>query len=315
MKHEVQRMYHLSDPGMMEHSKKASGFLEIDLAEFTAFDTTINADFLIGLKTTLANASTEVSDSVVIDEMANYTFLLNTKMDECITLYTKLKYFIKKAFVNVSIQNKLGMNDFAEASRTHGKMVFFMRDLSENIGAYSSELIAVGCNQALIDQVSVLYPEFDSAHQKQESFKNDRMVITYDRIIKYNALWTIIMEVVAAAKIIYKNDLARLKRYLPPSRNATKSNYATISAASQMPAISEAVSEDTILKIENIGNVQLSFFTADSADSEIPDVAITIAPEDNQVLKAGDISNGTYGMLIAKNNASENGKFITELID
>ena len=315
MKHEVQRIYHLSDPTMIEFIKKLIGFLENDSADFTAFDSTIDINFLNALKALAAEAAAIVSDNVVIDEMADYTLVLNHKMEECIELYQTLKYFIKKAFVNVTIQNKLGMNDFAEDSKVHGKMVFFMRDLNENIGNYKTELMAAGCNEPNIDKVTVIYAELDAAHQKQESFKNDRIVITHDRIVKYNELWTEAMKVVTPAKIIYKDDLSRMKRYLPPSRNASVNNYITIPGASQMPAIGEAVLEDTILKIENLGDVQLSFFTADSADSEIPDVAITIDPEDNQVLKAGDISNGTYGMLIAKNDAEEEGKFIIEIID
>jgi len=315
MKHEEQRIYHLSDPDMIEFIKKLIGFLENDLADFTAFDSTIDINFLNALKALAAEAAAIVSDNVVIDEMADYTLVLNHKMEECIELYQTLKYFIKKAFANVTIQNKLGMNDFAEDSKVHGKMVFFMRDLSENIGNYKTELMAVGCNEPNIDKVSVIYAELDAAHQKQESFKNDRIVITHDRIVKYNELWTETMKVVTPAKIIYKNDLARLKRYLPPTRNASKSNDITIAAASQMPAIKKDVFENTILNIENTGNVELSFFVADNIDSEQPDVSVTIAPEDNHITKAADISNGTYGMLIAKNNTNEEGKFIAEIVN
>jgi len=315
MKHEEQRIYHLSDPDMIEFIKKLIGFLENDLADFTAFDSTIDINFLNALKALTAEAAAIVSDNVVIDEMADYTLVLNHKMEECIELYQTLKYFIKKAFANVTIQNKLGMNDFAEDSKVHGKMVFFMRDLSENIGNYKTELMAVGCNEPNIDKVSVIYAELDAAHQKQESFKNDRIVITHDRIVKYNELWTETMKVVTPAKIIYKNDLARLKRYLPPTRNASKSNDITIAAASQMPAIKKDVFENTILNIENTGNVELSFFVADNIDSEQPDVSVTIAPEDNHITKAADISNGTYGMLIAKNNTNEEGKFIAEIVN
>ncbi len=146
MKNRLKRLYQMSDADMLQHSQLVTGFFETDLALFTDLVTDMDTAYLANLKAQLSSSEAEVSDHVIKDEMAQLTEQVNIKVEECIALYQKLRFFIKRAFKKKTIQNSLGINEFSDKRKLHGSMIFFMRDLTDNIEKYRTEIAAAGCN-------------------------------------------------------------------------------------------------------------------------------------------------------------------------
>ena len=297
MSKEIVRNYHLTDSGLMDHSKLVKANLTEELDLFTGFDTTINADYLSDFGELLTDAEKDVSDHVIIDQQVQLSDEADKKLKECNLSVRHLSYFVKKTFDSKAVYNEFGLNDFNEVNRSKSKMILFLRDMATVAVKYQVELIAQGCKQELIDKIGVLHDELNSVTQKHEIFKGNRPVITLERVIKYNKLWDKTKLVIEAAKIIHSDSLPKLKRYLS-ARNVTKPNDIKVKPGVKVVGLSEGMDENTVIEIKNTGKSALQFYVADKLETEVPENSVIITAGENATLKAETISNGTYSLLI-----------------
>ncbi len=314
MNKEVLRNYHLTDVNLMSHSKNVEAYLIEELGQFTAFDTTINKAYCNELKELIAVAEEGVSDNVIIDQQVQLSDEADNKFDEAKQLIRHVFYFVKKAFTSKAIQNEFGLNDFGNIKSSKSKMILFLRDMSKVAVKYQEQLNKQGCKKELIAQISILHDELNDITQKRELFKGNRPVITQERIEKYNAIWDKVKLVIEAAKIIHSDNMPKLKRYLV-SRNNTKTKDTKVAPGAKVIGLNNDIDENTVIEIKNTGHATLQFYIADSKESTIPENALTLAAKENITITAHDISNSTYGLVIAYNPGEKESSFVVNVLE
>ena len=193
-------------------------------------------------------------------------------------------------------------------------MILFLRDFSKVSQIYKTQLEAEGCKPEVIDNIEVLQKKLDEACKLSELYKGNRAVITQERIVKYSALWTKVKAICKAAKIVYRNNVAKQKRYLTPKQNS-KTLSVKATPNSKQTALNAGVGDNTMVEIKNTGRSPLVFFVADNAETDIPDNALTVSPGETKTVKSETISNGTYGQLIVANTNGSESAYVAQVLE
>ncbi len=124
---ETRRRFNGTDAYMVERAYTIHGQLTADLAEFTAYDSTINAAFLTSFQTAINTALSSGTDETAQDQQAQLTNTVLVTMRDCQKKYGEVKYFAEKAFpADKALQNEFGTNDYAKARVSQPHMAFFM---------------------------------------------------------------------------------------------------------------------------------------------------------------------------------------------
>jgi hypothetical protein len=212
----------LPDAVLYEHGSKVSVSLEDDLADFTAFDSTINRDFIHTLQGALDGVREVKKDEVMLDQQTQLTNEVYRKMAACNEGYKTVAYFVRHTFDgDEGIQNEFGLDDIKGARNNQPKMVFFMDTLAKTAVKYKDQLVKGGMNADTIDALPKLAEELHEANQKQEQFKDDRAELTQERIKRANALYDPLARISDIARIIYADDPAKLNKYLMPTPDSS----------------------------------------------------------------------------------------------
>lgn len=212
-----ERDYSVSDASIIEHADTVKASIADDLGDFTAFDSTIVPDYGTQIGAAIDGVFAIKSDQVIIDEQVEKTQHLNKAMGDCTSAFRTVAYFVRKAFDgNKAVQNQFGFNDIDKVRNNQSKMILFMESLAETAQHYQAELVAAGCNEAVITSLPEKATALRTANTEQEKFKKDRGLYTQERVQKLNELYRLLVPVSEIAQIIYADDPARLGRYILP---------------------------------------------------------------------------------------------------
>lgn len=219
---QIHRKSPLPDARLYEHGSKVALSLEDDLADFSAFDSTIDRGFIDTLQGDLEGVREIKKDDVMVDELTQLTDEVYRKMAACNKGYKTVAYFVRYTFDgDKSIQNEFGLNDIKEARNNQPKMLFFMDSLAKTAAKYKDELVKGGMNPDTIDALPQLGEELHEANQIQEKFKDEREELTQERVQRVNALYDPLARISDIAKIIYADDPAKLNKYLMPTPDSS----------------------------------------------------------------------------------------------
>lgn len=317
MKKLIFRISNLADADLLEQARVFHGYLTEYLAIFSNFDTTINQAKLDRLALLIEQAENNLSDNVIKDRQAQLTEIVNIKMEECRNIYNTISYFFKNAFpTSAAIRNEFGENDFRKIRKTQSKMISFMQELHEVSLKYRTELVNAGAKDEYIERAGQLYTELNQANNNQELYIGKRPVLTEERIKVLNEIFEELQLISRAAKIIFMDEIAKMKLFLIPHRSKKhKDDTQHIGVGERHVSIDEGIEEDLYLKLENIGTTELVFYVADKNLVDAPESAITISPEKFDVVSTNDISNHTYGKLIVQNNTETEGTYKVKLME
>lgn len=211
------RAYKIPDAELLQHSETIAASLPSDIATFTAFDSTITAEYTAQLQGAIADAKDFPTDNVLIDEMAEYTLRVEQVFNLCYEDYKTIAYFARKAFAdNPAVRNQFGMNDIEKARQSQVKMVVFMDMLVKTTAKYAENLEEAGCKEELITGLPEKAAALNEVNIAQEKFKNDRAIITQDRVRAFNALYRLLQPLHNAAEFIYRDDPVRYSIYTMP---------------------------------------------------------------------------------------------------
>ena len=214
----IYRKSPLPDAVLYEYGSKVAMSLEDDLADFSAFDSTINRGFIHTLQDALGGVREVKKDEVMVDEQTQLTDEVYQKMAACNEGYKTVAYFVRHTFDgDTGIQNEFGLNDIKGARNNQPKMVFFMDSLAKTAAKYKDQLVKGGMNPDTIDALPRLAEELHEANQRQEQFKDERAELTQERIKRVNTLHAPLARISDIAKIIYADDPAKLSKYLMPT--------------------------------------------------------------------------------------------------
>lgn len=318
---EIIRLYKLSDAEMFSYADKIIANLQTDLASFTAFDSTIDANFVVNAQNLFTNAQNIPSDNVVIDQQVASTEQVQNLMQECREQYDDMKFFVKKAYkTSVGRQNEFGLNDYSKAALNANEMVRFLSDMYSVANKYRTELTLAGCSSVIIDRNQTLSNELMLVVRAQNQIMDTRSTLAEDRINVNNALWEVITLISEAAKRVFRRSPANIARYLRPQprRAGTGGNTEqNIAPNATQKAITEAIVSDSVIEITNTGTTTLEFYVADAVIAPTPTVSVlTLAPSASTTIIANTyMPNNTEGWLWVRNtDISTAGKYDAVLL-
>ncbi len=215
----AKRKFNVSYSYALEYSKDMQYMFVHDLADFTAFDSDLNADFATAWLADITAAGNMVSDKSVVNSRITFTAAVNRAMKKCRNFFRDVKFYALKAFPEPEDEaklNLLGFKNYAASRSSQTLLLQFMNDLYVAANQYAVELTAVGFDAAKIAHINTLATELDTANQNQNNFINHRPVVTQSRISAYNKIWSSVTLVARAAKIVYRHRPAKYNQYLLP---------------------------------------------------------------------------------------------------
>lgn len=211
------REFKISDAELMEHAETITATLPSDMPDFTAFDSTITVEYIPQLQAAIADVKEFPTDNVLIDEMAEQTLRVKQVLNECYEDYKTIAYFVRKAYAdNPAIRNQFGLNDIENARSSQPKMIVFMQSLAKTAAKYGESLMAAGCKEELIAGLPEKAAILNDVNIEQEKFKNERAIITQDRVRALNVVYRLLQPLHNAAELIYRDDPVRYSIYTMP---------------------------------------------------------------------------------------------------
>lgn len=210
----ILRNYVMSDADMIELAKKVAVSYKKDWKEFKTFDSTFEKNIGVELEAAIKNAEKIESDEVITEHLAKLTANLKDATEECVNLYKRFKYFIKKAYPSdKAVHDNFGFKNFYQARTSKRKFIAFMKEMESNVADYKSQLIKVGCTPALFEQVKPAISALETAVKEQEDYKAVRVEKTKQRIQLYNEVWEHVSTINDLAGIIYPKGSEKYYRY------------------------------------------------------------------------------------------------------
>ena len=211
------RVYNIPDADLQQAGELMVVALPDDNAAFTAFDSTITATYPASIRAALDQAKEVETNEKVVQELADLTAKLNEAHQNCYTAFLTIAYFVRKAFdKNPAMQKKFGLVEIRKAQGVQTRFIRFMQDLAKVAEQNKDALILAGCSPATIAGLTALAKALLDADVAQEKFKKDRGILTQDRIGYLNELYNLLKPIDEVAQIIYRNDAARMAKYMLP---------------------------------------------------------------------------------------------------
>ncbi len=217
------RTYEGSDTFMLESAEVMQAAFVGDLADFTAFDTSLDAAFATAWNTAIAAARATATDPTIVGEQKDRTQQVQAAMEQCRNAYTDLIYFAEKAFrTQPGILKKFGKGEsYLKARQNQPRMLELMEEIAATATEYTAQLTAAGAPASVINAPAAAHANLKTLNIDQNLYIKDRMEYTRERIEAYNAVYAIMAQVVEAAQRVYRNNREKRNQYIynPPSSN------------------------------------------------------------------------------------------------
>ncbi len=104
------------------------------------------------------------------------------------------------------------------------KVILFMEGNAGTAVEHKTELVAEGCNEALIDGLMIDAQNLKKKNIKQEKFKKERVVIAQERVDRLNKVYTLVKPISEIAQIIYSDDAVQLAKYSLPKPKSSQNS-------------------------------------------------------------------------------------------
>lgn len=258
----VVRVFNGTDAYMVQTARVTYGFINGDLAKFTAFDTTIKAPLLATFLANIVSADTVVADSAVIDQLSQTTENVVATMETARAKYAEVKYFASKAFpTSQATQNEFGLNDYDGVRKNDSKMIQFLDEMHKACVKYQTQLITAGYTAAGIAAIQTIRTDLQNKNTTQETFKKQRPKLTEDRIIVLNNCYNMMVQLNAAAQIVYAADYAKQKQFVynPSAETAGIEFSGVVAAGHSVTAGTIEFSDEKVFMFKNTGLAPLVF--------------------------------------------------------
>lgn len=312
---EIKRTFDGSDAHMTNFARVIHGLLLEDIANFTAFDVTINAAFAEVFLETIENAETLVADSAIIDMQAQKTEQILEAMNKAKIKYGDVKYFVQKTFPkSLPSQNEFGLNDYERARRSSIQMVQFLDEMHKACVKYQTKLLASGFNATAIEEIVTIRTELQTANIDQEIFKKQRPKQTEDRVTVLNSCYEMLTQVNAAGQRVYMNDYAKRHQfvYKPTTKTASTVTFNgevapdTVAIAGTIP-----YATDNVFTFINTGLVPLVFCL--SKTTEIEGIEVSIGGGATVTKTALEMNSDATNLLVKNTSFTEIGLYEIEV--
>ncbi len=312
---EIVRMYNGTDAFMTESARIIHDLFAIDIALFTAFDSTLDGAFKTSYLAEVTAAEQVIADTAIVDQQVSLTEKADVSMDAARNKYNEIKYFVQKAFKeSMGTQNEFGLNDYERARKNKSQMAQFLFELHVAADKYSNQLIMVGYNQAGIDAILPLREELLTNNISQKVFQKQRPKLTEDRIKVLNACYKSMVQINAAAQIVFMNDFAKQNQYvyLPSSEQDDSLEFSGAVAANTVLLISPVDYLATALvRFKNTGLASLTFSLSKSNEVEGNTVELNGGAEVTKTM--GELQEDGTNLLVKNNDLAQEGNYLVEV--
>ncbi|HMK07146.1 MAG TPA: hypothetical protein VK476_06430 [Flavobacterium sp.] len=211
----VFRNYSGNDALMCGSARTTYGLFILGMAEFTAFDSTLDAAYALEYFSDLTKAETVVRDYVVRSRQMTKTENALSVLDVARAKYNEIKYFAQKTFRDsAATLIEFGFEDYAKARRNQIMMSELLTVMHAACQKYAVPLIASGYSQAAIDAILPLREELIQKNTGQKMAQKERPKLTEDRIILLNNCYSGMMTLMAAAQLVYATDYAKQQQFV-----------------------------------------------------------------------------------------------------
>jgi len=303
----IVRLYSGSDAHMTERARVVYTLFNDALAQFTNFNSTLDADFANDFILSVDAAGLVVADNSVVGQQEQLTEAVMRIMDKARTQYKELKLFIKDAFPDsYGTHHEFGTDKYAEARRSADEMVDFLDELYKASVKYTPQLLAKGYSQVRIDAISNTREELMVANNDQEVFISGRPKLTEDRISIMNRCYENMVKVNAAAQFVYLDDYAMRKQFVYRSSGTSNDINGDVYEGAVDPQIIKVIEvdgfeEETVFKFYNTGTVPLIFGLSE-IEEIMGDVVVSVAPGNNLTKVVAELDpEGIASFLLVKN--------------
>ena len=304
MTNEIKRAYIGSDDYMLETSSTLQSLFVTNVADFTAFDTTLTLAYGTTWLNAINAAGTVVRDSQVKDILAQRTNAVLTQMELCHIKYNEAKYFANKVFPkDKARQAEFGTDTYLQARQSQSKMISFLDEMHKACVKYQTQLVAGGLSATKIAAIQTLRTDLQNLNTSQEGYIRARPVLTQDRIVVLNNCFNITKTIIEAAQVIYYNDIARRQQYVYlPSQEADDSEIIELTISSPIPVLlkTQAYNPTRQYNLANNGPATVEFYI--SNDPLAMSIIVALNPGDNLPFTAAQLGtegNNLYARLIA----------------
>ena len=311
-KNELKPDYNMSYSSLMQLGDEAVILANRDATELAVYG-------LTPAKISLLQLKTQALKDMRTDEelLAKVSIATNDKND----FADQVRNAVRSIMVRVKVEfgekspeyNSFGVKSLDKL--TDNDLYRCAKRVTREATVYLPQLSGRGLTQGEIDDLENTAQTFDDKIDLKDTAIKNRDIATEQRIKLSNELYKLITEVFEYGKDWwYSREEAKYNDYIIYDQvSSDKKDIITVPAGQKVSANIENVVNETVFEIENTGKAALSFYVADSLESETPPNALLLDTKEVKIIKADDITNGTYGILIAVNNNTEaEGSFYAE---
>lgn len=310
----IYRNYNGSDASLAESARATQMLLATDLALFTAFDSTINAAYANLFLAAINAADTVVADTAIVDQQVQKRELIIDAMNSAKNKYSDVKYFVQKTFpTSAGTQGEFGLNDYERARRNPSQMIQFLDEMSKACVKYQTQLVAKGYTAAAITEIQTIRTALLNANSNQEVFKKQRPKLTEDRIKVLNSCYNYVVQVNAAAQLVFRNDYAKQKQYVynPSSGTDTQEYIGSVAANALKNIATIPFALDNVFTFRNTGVAPLVFCL--STTDSLEGFQISIGGGAVITKSSSELNLDATKLLVKNNDSNAEGSYEVEL--
>lgn len=269
---------HYPQADMIVIARRFHYFATLDLADFTAFDASVDALYLSAFMAAIIAAENHPDDETILDIQRGYTAALEAQEKLCRKAYQRLKLFVEKAFpTNTITQDEFGFNDYKNVTTT-GELMKFMAKLVFTVNKYSANLLAVAYPAADIANFPVLQADLTSAMTAQDAYKNERVHLTQKRDELLSKVYEYVIYLGKIGKIMYEDNRPQYIRYLLPKVGNSSATSRRISSQARVVVFANVTIDDYYTLRVLASGLPLQFYVAPNGSTSIPANAVTLTP-------------------------------------
>lgn len=286
--------------------------LSQDIEQFEAFDKTINTELLESMWATIQTVEQIPSDEVLEGQRERVEKEIDKRFDLAKSHLRKIHYFAKKVGrTDSAILYKFGWhkNEFKLPNRKQMKTTLLW--MNDQIKAYEHLLVAAGAADDFLAQGLRLVEQIDSAEQARYLFNVNKDILAEKRVKELDSITQYLIDIQEIAHILFEHDLSRLIAYLYPNYYGEEDeNYQfTIGARKTQPIITRGIEATTLLRFENLSAEGIYLFVSGQSLTDLPQKGLNLGRNASRVVEARTISDGTYGVLLVRNEGRKDAIF------
>lgn len=212
----IERLYDMEDLAMLERGQIFHNAFLIDDPDFVAAFPHLAPPFAPNMQTAIDTADALPSGAEIDAEIAVVTEELNAIMPLGQRAMQILFTYVALAWNSNAKSNLFGKSKYEKARNSVLKMkeLLELANRQAEVPANKTALIAVGYTQIAITELKTISDDLDAKNQEQVDMMAARGQKTETRIIALNAVWSFMMQINKASKVVFVDNPAKIELYL-----------------------------------------------------------------------------------------------------